>query len=267
MKRLTSLLLALAAMAAASVAPGSAPRAETAPAGGARVKVAVAANFTDAAKEIAAAFRRRTGNEALLSFGSTGQLYSQITQGAPFQVFLAADQVRPEKVVKDGLGIADSRFTYAIGRLVLWSRAPGLVKDGESLKHAGFSKLAICNPVAAPYGAAAVQAMKALKVYDSLKPKLVIGANVTQAFQFIDTGNAELGFVALSQLAGRTKGDAAAGSRWIVPQVLYSPIRQDAVLLKTGSGAPAAAAFMAFLKGPQARAIIESYGYAFAPQG
>ncbi|NVN88162.1 MAG: molybdate ABC transporter substrate-binding protein [Rhodopseudomonas sp.] len=222
----------------------------------ASANIAVAANFTDAAKEIAAAFKQKTGHEAVLSFGSSGQFFTQITQDAPFQVFLSADAERPKKLEDDGLGVAGSRFTYAIGKLVLWSKTPGLVKGEETLKAASFAKLSICNPVAAPYGAAAVEAMKALNVADALQPKLVEGANITQAFQFVQTGNAEVGFIALSQLTGSNEG-----SRWVVPQNLYTPIRQDAVLLKKGAANEAATAFMTFLKGPEARAIIEKYGY------
>ncbi|WP_420963110.1 molybdate ABC transporter substrate-binding protein [Brucella sp. IR073] len=224
-----------------------------------QTNVAVAANFTDAAKDIAAAFKAKTGHEAVLSFGSSGQFYTQITQDAPFQIFLSADAERPEKLVNDGFGVAGSRFTYAIGRLVLWSNDPSLVKGEETLKNGGFSKIAIANPAAAPYGTAAVETLKALGVYDALQPKIVQGNNISQTFQFVDTGNAELGFVALSQLTGND-----SGSRWLVPQELYTPIRQDAVLLKKGEGNKAAAAFMDFLKGPEARAIIEKYGYAVA---
>jgi molybdate transport system substrate-binding protein len=223
----------------------------------AQTNVAVAANFTDAAKEIAAAFKQKTGHEAILSFGASGAFYTQITQDAPFQIMLSADTERPKKLVDGGLGVADSRFTYAIGKLVLWSKSPDLVKGEATLKSATFAKLSICNPVAAPYGEAAVEAMKSLKLYDALQPKLVVGADITQAFQFVDTGNAELGFVAASQLIKRE------GSRWVVPQNLYEPIRQDAVLLKKGVGNEAATAFMQFLKGPEAHAIIEKYGYAF----
>jgi molybdate transport system substrate-binding protein len=245
-------LLRLAAGAAiASLVAGNAFAAQT--------NVAVAANFTDAAKEIALIFKQKTGHEAVLSFGSSGQFFTQITQDAPFQVFLSADADRPKKLEDDGLGVAGSRFTYAIGRLVLWSKTPGLVKGEETLKAASFAKLSICNPVAAPYGAAAVETMKSLEVADALQPKLVEGANITQAFQFVQTGNAELGFVALSQLTGDD-----SGSRWVVPQNLYTPIRQDAVLLKKGASNEAATAFITFLKGPEARAIIEKYGYEIA---
>jgi molybdate transport system substrate-binding protein len=209
------------------------------------------------AAPVAAAFKEKTGHDAVLSFGASGQFYTQITQDAPFQVFLSADAERPRKLVEEGLGVADSRFTYAIGKLVLWSRDPGLVKGEETLRSDAFAKLAICNPVAAPYGAAAVETMKSLKLYDGLQPKLVEGANISQAFQFVDSGNAELGFVALSQVVG-----SDIGSRWLVPQDLYRPIRQDAVLLKTGADNEAATAFMAFLNGPEAHAIIAKYGYA-----
>lgn len=221
-----------------------------------QTNVAVAANFTDASKEIAAAFKKKTTNDAILSFGSSGQLVTQITQDAPFEIFLSADDARPKELVTQGLGVPGSEFTYAIGKLVLWSKQPDLVKGEETLKGAKFSKLSICDPVAAPYGAAAVETMKSLKLYDSLKPKFVEGANITQAYQFIETGNAEVGFVALSQLAGKNEG-----SRWMVPQDLYKPITQGAVLLKKGENNPAATAFIEFLKGPEARAIIEKYGY------
>jgi molybdate transport system substrate-binding protein len=228
-------------------------------AGGARaeqVNVAVAANFTDPAREIAAAFKQKTGHDALLSFGSSGQFYTQITEGAPFQVFLSADVERPQKLVDEGLGVAESGFTYAIGKLVLWSQDPNLVKGEDTLRSGTFTKLSICDPAAAPYGAAAVETMKSLKLYETLKPKFVVGANISQAFQFVATSNAELGFVALSQLTRNDKG-----SRWMVPQGLYAPIRQNAVLLKKGANNPAAIAFMSFLKGPEAIAIITQYGY------
>jgi molybdate transport system substrate-binding protein len=233
----------------ASLAVGRAAAAET--------HVAVAANFTDAAKEIATAFKQKTGDDAVLSFGSSGALYTQITQDAPFEIFLSADDERPKKAVSDGLGIADSRFTYAIGKLVLWSKTAAFVKGAETLKGGGFTKLSIADPAAAPYGTAAIETLKALKLYDSLKDKIVQGNSIAQAFQFVDTGNAELGFIALSQLAG-----VSAGSRWLVDQSLYTPILQDAVLLKKGASNKAATGFMAFLKGPEARTIIEKYGYA-----
>jgi molybdate transport system substrate-binding protein len=228
----------------------------TRPAAAAEINVAVAANFTEAAKEIAAAFERKTSNKVLLSFGSSGQFYTQITQDAPFQVFLSADQERPEKAVAEGFAVPDSRFTYAVGKLVLWSRDPKVVTGPDVLKQGTFSKIAIANPAAAPYGAAAIETMKALNVYDALQPKIVQGNNIAQTFQFIDTGNAELGFVALSQVIDRSEG-----SRWLVSANLYAPIKQDAVLLKKGAGNEAAKAFLAFLKGPEAAAVEAKFGY------
>lgn len=222
-----------------------------------QTNVAVAANFTDAAKEIAEAFKAKTGHEAVLSFGASGQFYTQITQEAPFQVFLSADAERPQKLADEGLGDKASKFTYAVGKLVLWGKAADVTKGEEVLRGGSFSKLSIANPTSAPYGAAAVETMKKLGVYEALTPKIVQGNNISQTFQFIDTGNAELGFVALSQLK-----DVTAGSRWMVPQTLYAPIKQDAVLLKKGQGNEAATAFMTFLKGPEATAIIRKYGYA-----
>ncbi len=219
--------------------------------------VAVAANFTEPAKEIAGLFKAKTGHEALLSFGASGQFYTQITQDAPFQVFLSADDKRPKDAVAAGLAAADSRFTYAVGKLVLWSKSLDLAKAEDVLKASAFSKLSIANPAGAPYGAAAVETLKALNLYDSLQPKIVQGNSIAQAFQFVDTGNAELGFVALSQLAKVT-----TGSRWMVPQSLYKPILQDAVLLNKGADSAPSKAFLAFLKTPEARAIIEKYGYA-----
>lgn len=251
--KFTRLLAVAVGLATAWAAAGQAAAGE--------VKVAVAANFTGAAKEIAAAFKQKTGDDAVLSFGASGQLLTQIAQGAPFQVFLSADDARPKKAETQGLAVPGSRFTYAVGKLVLWSKDPNLVKGEETLRQGGFAKLSICNPATAPYGAAAVEAMKALKVYDQLNGKLVQGEDVTQAFQFVATGNAAVGFVALSQLRGNP-----GGSRWLVPQSLYQPIRQDAVLLKTGETDKAAVAFMAFLKGPEARAIIEKFGYGTGSQ-
>ena len=223
----------------------------------AETNVAVAANFTEPVKEIAQAFERKSGHKAILSFGATGQFYTQMTQGAPFQVFLSADQTTPKKLADGGLALGDTLFTYAVGKLVLFSADASLVKSEQTLKDATFGKIAIANPTTAPYGAAAVETMKALGVYDKLTPKIVQGNNISQTFQFVETGNAELGFIALSQVVMRQ-----GGSRWVVAANLYSPIRQDAVLLKTGSGNEAARAFLAFIKGPEAVAVIERYGYA-----
>ena len=222
------------------------------------VSVAVAANFTAPANEIAAAFAKAGGDKAVMSFGASGQFYAQIANGAPYQVLLSADAERPAKAEKDGLAVPGTRFTYAVGKLVLWSRTPGLVDPaGAVLAKGGFQKLAIADPTAAPYGSAAVQTMKALGVYEKLRPKIVQGASITQALQFVDTGAAELGFVALSQVV-----DQQGGSRWLVPEADHEPIVQQAVLLKTGADNPAAKAFLVFLRSARARAIIEKYGYA-----
>lgn len=220
------------------------------------VKVAVAANFMQAAREIGVVFEKMTGNEAIFSFGSTGQLYTQITQDAPFDVFLAADQARPKKAVDNGLAAADTLFTYATGRIVLLSKDADLVKGAQTLKDAGFEKIAIANPATAPYGAAAIEVMKKLGVYETLKLKIVRGNNIAQTYQFVETGNAELGFVALSQIVKHEEG-----SRWIVPEDSYSIIAQDAVLLKRGEGKDAAMAFIRFLKSDAAEAVKKKYGY------
>lgn len=218
--------------------------------------IAVAANFTEAATAIAAAFETATGHRAEMSFGATGLLFAQIAQGAPFDAFLAADRARPARAEAEGLAVAGSRFTYATGRLVLFSADPQLVAGAATLRRGGFAKIAIANPATAPYGAAAVEAMTALGVLTPLRAKIVQGTNIAQTFQFVATGNAELGFVAASQVAGH-----AGGSRWLVPDDLHTPIAQDAVLLTHGGGNEAARAFLAFLRGPAARAIVEKYGY------
>ena len=223
----------------------------------AETQVAVAANFTEPAKEIAAAFQKATGDTAVLSFGSSGAFYTQMAHGAPFEVFLSADADRTKKAEEEGLAVPKSRFTYAIGRLALYSITAGVVDArGAVLKTGGFAKIAIADPVAAPYGTAAVQAMTTLGVYAALEPKIVKGSSITQAYQFVATGAAELGFVALSQIIA-----VPGGSRWIVPKKLHAPIDQQAVLLKTGAANPAAAAFIKFLRSRPALAIIKRYGY------
>jgi molybdate transport system substrate-binding protein len=219
--------------------------------------VAVAANFIEPAREIATLFQKKTGHEAILISGASGNFFSQITHGAPFEVFLSADEERPRLAVDQGFAVPGSLFTYAIGKLVLWSRVID-VTNGEAVLKAGkFRRLSIANPTSAPYGAAAVETLKALGVFDVLQPKIVRGSSIAQAFQFVDTRNAELGFVALSQLYGSTEG-----ARWLVPEKLHTPIRQDAVLLKNGANDEASKAFLAYLKGPEAHAIIERFGYA-----
>ena len=224
------------------------------------VPVAVAANFAAPLKQLAADFEKDTGHKLVAAFGSTGKFYTQIKSGAPFEVLLAADDETPARLEKEGDGVAGSRFTYAVGRLVLWSRQAGYVDDqGDVLKKNAFGHLALPNPKLAPYGAAALELLKALGVHDAVQPKLVVAENLTQVQQFVATGNAELGFVALSQVL--KEGKIAEGSGWIVPQKYYTPIRQDVVLLAKGKGKPAAEALLAYLKGDKAKAVIRGYGY------
>jgi molybdate transport system substrate-binding protein len=224
------------------------------------IQVAVAANFTAPMQKIAADFEKDTGHKAMLAFGATGKFYAQIKNGAPFEILLAADDETPAKLEKEGAAVAGSRFTYAIGKLVLWSAKPGFVDDkGEVLKSGNFTHVSLANPKLAPYGAAAVEALTALKLLDAVQPKFVQAENISQAYQFVATGNAELGFVALSQVM--KDGKIAEGSAWIVPGSLYQPIRQDAVVLDKGRNKPAAEALMKYLKGDKARAVIKSYGY------
>jgi molybdate transport system substrate-binding protein len=221
----------------------------------AEVRAAVAANFTAAMKEIATAFEEAGSNRVAVSYGSTGQLYAQIVNGAPFDVFLAADQRRPLLLVEKGL--ASDRFTYAIGKLALWSPDPSRVDDrGEVLRSGSFDRLAIANPKTAPYGAAAVAVLEKLGLHDALKPKLVRGQNIAQTYQFVATRNADLGFVAASQLVAEPRG-----SVFVIPQEWYVPIHQDAVMLRRGEDHAIAAAFLSFLRGEQARAIIAAYRY------
>jgi molybdate transport system substrate-binding protein len=224
------------------------------------VQVAVAANFAAAMKAIAAEFEKDTGHKAQLAFGSSGKFYAQIKNGAPFQVFLSADDEKPAKLEQEGMTVPGSRFTYAIGTLVLWSAKSGFVDDqGEVLGKGSFKKLAIANPKLAPYGAAAVETLTALGLKSALESKFVHGENIAQTFQFVQTSNAELGFVALSQVM--KDGRVAEGSAWIVPDRLHAPIGQDAVILSAGRGNVAAESLMQYLKGEKARAIIRAYGY------
>jgi molybdate transport system substrate-binding protein len=239
-----------AALAAVSLMTGGAALAGEA-------KVAVAANFTEPAREIAARFEAATGHQVTLSFGSTGQFYTQIANGAPYDVLLSADSERPARAAAEGLAAPGTRFTYATGRLVLYSRTSGLVDaKGAVLKTGRFDKLAIADPKAAPYGQAAVETLTKLKLHDALKPRIVTGASITQAYQYVRTGAAELGFVALSQVVSET-----GGSRWLVPAADHTPIDQQAVLLKTGAGNAAAKAFLRYLRGKDAKTIIRRYGY------
>jgi len=226
----------------------------------AEVSVAVAANFTAPMQKIAQAFEQETGHKTVLSFGSTGSFYAQIHHGAPFQILLAADDQTPIKIENEGLGISGTRFTYAIGKLVLWSKQPGLVDDkGEVLRRGKFERIAIANPKLAPYGAAAMQALSKLDLLKEIVPKIVQGENIAQTYHVVITENAQLGFVALSQVIA--EGKIAQGSGWIVPSKLHAPIAQDAIVLSKGRGSPAAAAFMNFLRSERAKMIIRAYGY------
>ncbi len=224
------------------------------------VQVAVAANFTAPMNAIAAEFEKATGNKVVASFGATGQFYAQIKNGAPFEVFLAADDTTPAKLESEQAIKPGSRFTYATGKLALWSAKPGYVDDqGAVLKKGDFSHLSIANPKTAPYGLAATQVIAKFGLTDALASKIVQGQSISQAHQFISSNNAELGFVALSQIY--KDGKLTGGSAWIVPADLHDPIKQDAVILKNGADNPAAQAFIDYLKGPQAAAVIKSYGY------
>ncbi|WP_459205404.1 molybdate ABC transporter substrate-binding protein [Pseudomonas sp. MLB6B] len=226
-----------------------------------QVQVAVAANFTAPIQALAKDFEKDTGHTLVASYGSTGQFYAQINNGAPFDVFLAADDSTPAKLEQEKAIVPGSRFTYAIGTLALWSPKPGYVDDkGEVLRKNDFKHLSIANPKAAPYGLAATQVLEQLKLTDATRAKLVEGQNITQAYQFVSTGNAELGFVALSQIY--KDGKVNEGSAWIVPANLHEPIRQDAVVLSKGQDNPAAKALVDYLKTPKAAAVIKSYGYA-----
>lgn len=232
----------------------------SAPAWADEVQVAVAANFTAPMKVIAADFEKATGHKAELSFGATGKFYAQIRNGAPFDVLLAADDETPAKMEKEGLAVPGSRITYAIGALALWSARPGFVDDkGAVLKKGDFAHIALAAPKLAPYGAAAMETLSKLGLLSALEPKFVQGENIAQTYQFVSTGNAELGFVALSQIYAN--GRLTGGSAWIVPADLHQPIRQDAVILTRGKDNPAAAALFKFLKTRQARKVIRSYGY------
>lgn len=226
------------------------------------VQVAVAANFAVPLAKIGEGFSAATGHKLTASSGATGKFYTQIVSGAPFEVLIAADDETPKKLVAEGHAVGGTNFTYAIGRLVLWSPQAGFVDaEGAVLSSDRVRHVAIANPKVAPYGAAAVEVIKARGLSDALAPKIVTAESIAQAYQFAFTGNAELGFVALSQVA--VPGKPAAGSYWLVPSDLHGEIRQDAVLLKAGEKNPAAAALLAYLKGDAARAVIKDFGYGY----
>ena len=243
------LALALAALAVAAQAD--------------EVQVAVAANFSAPAQKIAAAFEHDTGNTVKLSFGATGKFYAQIEAGAPFDVLVAADQATPEKLVAEGKGIAETHRTYAIGKLVLWSADPALVDAaGAVLKTDRFKHLSVADAKLAPYGEAAKETLAALKLTDAVQPRVVTAENIGQAYQFVATGNAELGFVALGQVQP-PDGSKAPGSMWVVPDNLYTPIKQDAVVIAATKVGKAATEFVDYLASDKARVVIKAYGYSW----
>lgn len=227
------------------------------------VQVAVAANFAGPIARIGEAFTAATGHTLKVSSGATGKFYTQIISGAPFEVLVAADDETPRKLVAEGHAVAGSSFTYALGRLVLWSAQPGFVDaQGEVLGAGTVRHVAIASPKVAPYGAAALEVIRARGLAEALAPKLVTGESIAQAYQFVATGNAELGFVALSQVV--VPGKPVSGSYWLVPAQLHGEIRQDTVLLKAGEKNPAARALLDFLKSAPARALIRDHGYGTA---
>ncbi|MEO1766287.1 molybdate ABC transporter substrate-binding protein [Thiobacter aerophilum] len=250
MTRFTHVLRGAALLLALPLAFAAQARAET-------ITVAVAANFKKPAEEIGVLFKAKTGNEVKYAFGATGQFAAQIRNGAPFDVLLAADDTTTKALAKEGHAVAATDFIYARGALVLYSTTLPVKAQGEQILRKGdFQHLAIANPKTAPYGAAAIEAMKKMGVYEAIKPKIVEGQNIGQTFDFVATGNAQAGFVALSQAIG-----AGKGQWWVVPQADYSPIDQSAVVLKPGADKPAAKAYLDFLRGPEARAVIDKYGY------
>ena len=224
------------------------------------VTVAVASNFTAPMQKLAPLFEKDTGHKLVLAFGSTGGFYAQIKNGGPFHVFLSADDETPLKLEKDGFAVKGTRFTYATGQLILWSKQPGFVDEkADVLKTGKFQRLAMANPKLAPYGAAALETLQKLGLLQQLQPKLVQGDNIAQTYQFVSTENAQLGFVALSQVYA--DGKLLQGSGWRVPSHLHAPIQQDAVLLSAGQNNPAAKELLAFLKTDKAKALIQAYGY------
>ena len=230
----------------------------------AQASVAVAANFMAPMKRIAQDFERDTGHKLTLAFGATGQFYAQIRHGAPFAVLLSADDETPLKLEKEGLGVPGSRWTYAIGKLVLWSKKPGFVDaQGEVLRQGGFEKIALANPKLSPYGAAALQVLDHMGLRERTAAKMVQGSNITQTFQFVSSENAQLGFIALSQVFDN--GKLKQGSAWLVPSAMHAPLQQDALLLNPGKDNAAAVAFLKYLQGDQAKAVIRAFGYELQP--
>ncbi|WP_417559241.1 molybdate ABC transporter substrate-binding protein [Marinomonas sp.] len=224
------------------------------------IHAAVASNFTAPMKDIVKQYEEESGNKVILSFGSSGKFFAQIQNGAPFQIFLSADESKPDALEKAGLIVTGTRFTYAIGALALWSVKPDFIDNNDArLKSGDFNKLALANPKLAPYGVAATEVLEGLGLTESTKSKWVMGENISQTYQFASTGNTDLGFVALSQIM--SEGRITKGSSWIIPTDQYSPIRQDAVLLKSAENSTAAKELLNYLRSDKARSIIHSYGY------
>lgn len=225
------------------------------------VAVAVAANFTAPMQKLGAMFEKQTGNKVVISSGATGKFYAQIVNGAPYDVLLAADDTTPEKLEKEGKAVKGTRYTYAIGQLVLWSPRDNYVDSEGKVLNTQFDHIAIASPKLAPYGAAAMEALDKLKLTETIKPRVVTGENIGQTYQFVATGNAPLGFVALSQVM--VDGKVSKGSYWIVPESMHEPIRQDAVLLNKGEANDTAKELLKYLRSDEARAVIKTYGYGF----
>lgn len=230
---------------------------------GDEILVAVASNFTAPINTLAQQFEAETGHEVQLAFGSSGRFYAQILNGAPFQIFLSADTEKPQLLEAAGLTVSDSRFTYATGSLVLWSSDPDMAANGPEVLDGNFRRLALANPALAPYGQAALQVLESFDKVESTRSRWVLGENIAQTFQFVDTGNAELGFVALSQVS--ENGAIIRGSGWVVPAQLHSPISQQAVLLTNGADCTACRAFYDFIKSVEASQVIAAYGYGTNP--
>lgn len=227
------------------------------------INVAVAANFTAPMQKIATQFQQKTGHRVLLSSGATGKFYAQIKNDAPFDVLFSADQQTPERLEREGSAVSNTRFTYAIGQLVLWSPRAGLIDNRGAVLSAGhYTHLAIANPKLAPYGNAAQQVLTRFGLLDNIRPKLVVGENIGQAYQFVQTGNADMGFVARSQV--QNEAGQISGSYWLVPSSMYTPIIQQAIVLNPGRTKPAVGQLMQYLKGAAAREIIKKYGYGLA---
>lgn len=225
----------------------------------AEVKVAVASNFSSTLNEISAAFKKETGHTLIISSGASGKFFSQIREGAPFEVFLSADPEHPKKLLEQNLAVKGTDFIYAVGKLVLWSSKENFVDpQGKVLQSTSLQHIAIANPELAPYGKATQEFLERKGLWTSLRPKMVVGENIAQTFHFVSTGNADLGFIAYSQIKDTP---SLKGSYWIVPQDLYKPLQQVALLLKTGDNNAAAKRFLDFLKSKEAKSIIAKFGY------